>query len=122
MNNIDIKINNIQKAIKGQKLPLQNEKQLQQKLEVLFQENNLDFKREKRLDNSNIIDFMFNGLGVELKIRTKASAMSVYRQIERYCSFDEIEGILLLTAKSTSLPSEINGKPVYVISLSRIAL
>lgn len=119
---VQVTLKNIQDSIKNQSLPLSNEKELQLKLEKLFNSKKLEFKREVRLDSSNIIDFQFGGVGVEVKIKTKASVMSIYRQIKRYCDFDTIEAIVILSGRAISMPSDINGKPIYVISLSRTQL
>ena len=39
------------------------------------------------------------------------------RQLQRYAEHDAIEALMLITATATGMPSEINGKPVRVVSL-----
>lgn len=109
----------IQMAIRGRQLSLGDEKKLQAELSDAFNAHSIIFDREVNLDKANIVDFMIGGLAVEIKIRTKASAMQIYRQLERYCAFPEVKSLLLMTSKAMSLPPSINGKPVYVLSLSR---
>lgn len=113
---------NIQKSLKGKQLNLSNEKLLQMDIEESFKSYGLDFKREVFLDKNNIVDFMISELAIEVKIHGKASAMSIYRQLERYSKIDKVGAILLLTSKTMSLPLEINNKPVYILSLGRIQL
>ena len=112
----------IQMAIRGRHFSLSDEKSLQMELTDALTDHGFTFEREVHLDNTNIVDFMIDGLAVEIKIRTKVSAMHIYRQLERYCSFKEVKCLLLMTSKAFSLPPFISGKPVYVLSLSRTRL
>jgi hypothetical protein len=109
----------IQKALKGRALNLSNEKLLQNNIAEAFQDANLDFKKEVKIDENNIVDFMIDTLAIEVKIKSKVSAMNIYRQIERYAKNDKVETILLMTSKTISLPNNINGKPIYILSLGR---
>lgn len=109
----------IQLSLRGKRFSLWDEKRLQVELAEAFIAADISFGREVHLDKNNIVDFMIDGLAVEIKIRTKASAMQIYRQLERYCAFPEVEALMLMTSKAMSLPDSINGKPVYVLSLSR---
>jgi hypothetical protein len=115
-------LKNIQLALRGRRFSLGDEKRLQIELAEAFTDYGISFSREVRLDQNNIVDFMIDGLAIEIKIRTKVSAMQIYRQLERYCALPEVEALLLMTSKSMSLPDAINGKPVYVLSLSRTQL
>ncbi len=112
----------IQRALKGRRFDLGCEKRLQAGIEEAFAANELAFRREVSLDEKNIVDFMINSLAIEVKIYTKASAMSIYRQLERYAKNDTVGAILLITSKTMSLPQSINGKPAYVLSLGRAQL
>jgi hypothetical protein len=119
MNEILLKI---QRAIKGKRLSLGDEKRLQGEIETSFISHDIDFEREVRLDKKNIVDFMVEGLAIEIKIKSGGSSMQIYRQLERYTEFSNVEAILLMTAKVISLPESINGKQVFVLSLSRTQL
>lgn len=114
----------IQKAIKGKKLDLSNEKRLQGQLEEAFSNANIDFIREYKLSQKDIIDFYIVScsIGLEIKIQSKANAMSIYRQLERYATSDEIKTLLLITNKAISLPDSINNKPIYILRLGRTQL
>lgn len=115
-------IRKIQLAIRGRCFSLGDEKMLQAELAEAFIDASIVFEREVHLDKNNIVDFMIDGLAIEIKIRTKVSAMQIYRQLERYCAFSEVKALMLITSKAMSLPDSINGKPVYVLSLSRTQL
>lgn len=102
--------------IQNARLELHNEKVLQSQIEAILKEKNVPYSREHKLDDYSIIDFMIEGyLGIEVKI--KGSAMEIFRQIERYCEFSEVEGLVLITNKAIKLPRHINGKFTYVLNL-----
>jgi len=72
--------------------------------------------KELQLDPDNIIDFfVYDGIGIELKI--KGSKRQIYKQCERYCRFDEIKSLILITNLSMGFPEQINGKDCYVLKL-----
>lgn len=113
---------NIQKALKGRALNLSNEKILQNDIAEVFIDNNICFKKEVKIDDKNTIDFMIDGLAIEIKITSNVSKMSIYRQVERYAKSDKVDAILLMTSKTMTLPMDINNKPIYVLSLGRTQL
>lgn len=98
-------------------LSLYDEKELQQEISTLLKDKKQIFNKEYYLDSRNIIDFYFpdNKIGMEVKI--KGSSIKIYRQCERYCSFDQIEHLILATNKSMGLPKTIKNKNIYVIKL-----
>ena len=101
------------------RLPLHDEKELQSQLEELFFKASVPFKREYRLDDKNIIDFLvYNNIAVEVKIKTSYSKRATYLQCLRYLKFDSVQGLILLTSRSIGFPKEINNKPCYVFNLS----
>lgn len=112
-------LSKIQLSLRGRRFSLGDEKRLQAEIAEAFTSHNINFMREVHLDKSNIVDFMIDGLAIEVKIRTKTSSMQIYRQLERYCAFPEVEALMVMTSKAISLPGTINDKPVYVLSLSR---
>lgn len=75
----------------------------------------ITFIREYRLDSKNILDFYIGNIGVEVKI--KGSAKSTYKQCERYCQFDKVQQLLLVTNKAHGMPNIINDKPIAVLRL-----
>lgn len=77
----------------------------------------VDVEYEFRLDDRNIIDIMVSGIGLEIKI--KGRAREIYTQCERYCEFDCVTSLVLATSVSMGMPRTINGKPIFVASLSR---
>src|SRR3989344_3647246 len=90
------------------RLPLQNEKELQDAIEDLFIKNKINYERELPLDKDNIPDFYISGIAIEIKI--KGNARKIYKQCERYCQFEKVKQLILLTNRSMGFPQEINGK------------
>lgn len=76
-------------------------------------------EREVILDKRNRIDILVAGqIGIEVKV--KGNAASAIQQVMRYCAFPSIAAMILVTTRSRSrhsLPLEIHGKPVRVVSL-----
>lgn len=94
---------------------LENEKKLQSEIEKKLTENGIKFLKEHRLDSKNIPDFFIDGIAIEIKI--KGNASKIYKQLERYASFDEVKQILLVTNRSMGLPLHINKKGCVMIKL-----
>lgn len=103
--------------IRKQRFSIANEKSTQQEIALFFTNNSIEFNREIRLDEKNIIDFMIGSTGIEVKI--KGSKKDIYKQICRYAEFDIIKQLVLLTTVSMNLPSVINNKPITIINFSR---
>ena len=111
-------INDVVKILSSCRLPLNSEKELQDEIEKEFIKNRVIYDREYRLDNKNIIDFIVNkDIGIEVKI--KASAKSIYRQCERYCGFNTINKLIVITNRSLGFPEEINKKACYIINIGQ---
>lgn len=113
-------IDSILSILNNKRFPLHNEKSLQAAIEMELLRNLPDWMvtREYMLDKNNTIDFLIHGdYGIEVKI--KASKMAIYRQCERYCQFDKINSLFLVTNTSMGFPKEINGKDCYIINLGK---
>jgi hypothetical protein len=97
-------------AISSSRFRYATEKELQQ---GIFRLTGLP--REYRLSEADIIDFFWQGCGVEVKIGgTKADLI---RQLTRYASCDAIKCLVVVTARAglADLPSAILGKPIYSV-------
>lgn len=102
-------------ALSRAQLPLENEATLQTAIAQVLQYHEIPYLREKRLDPKNRIDFYCQGVGLEVKVKGQAPA--IYKQLKRYCAFDEVENLILVTTRSMGLPETINNKPCYVVRL-----
>jgi hypothetical protein len=107
----------IAQLLKGKRLGLQTEKALQQEIEQVLNNAGVNYQREFALSKGSIIDFMIEGVGIEVKL--KASPTAIFKQLLRYCQFEEVKAIILVTNKIIKLPATINKKPTLVINLGQ---
>ena len=110
-------INTILKTLYSHRFPLVVEKETQAAIEAKFAENGVPYSREHRLDEKNIPDFFVDGIAIEVKI--KGNAKTIYRQCERYCQFEEVRKLILVTNRSMGFPKQINNKDCYFINLGK---
>lgn len=102
-----------------QRLDATAEKKAQGQLEASLTENGYSFVREKRLSDTDIVDFFLNldGCTIALELKAKAQRMRIFRQLERYAKYDNVDAVVLLTATAMQLPELIEGKPAFVSSM-----
>ncbi len=100
------------------RVPLTNERAAQTALADAL--NAAPEEREVWLAEKDRIDFLLeHGLGIEMKLRRRWSKPGVLRQLKRYAEHPDVKALILVTGMSTGMPATLNGKPVYVASLSR---
>lgn len=112
----DCMIEKIIKIIKSAKLDLSDEKRTQIGLAEVFMLHQVRHERECRLSAGDIPDFMIDGIAIEVKLRG-ARKKDVFKQLERYAKHERVKSLVLVTNLSMGLPPEIEGKPVYFVSL-----
>lgn len=105
--------------ISKHKFSLDTEDHLKQQMAVVLSENNIPYQREYILDPKNVVDFFCEGIGIEAKIKGGETSKKIYKQCLRYCQFDEVKQLILVTNKALGFPEELNGKPCYVINLGK---
>jgi hypothetical protein len=77
-----------------------------------------DVQREVHLGAAGRIDFLFGGLGVEVKVDGRPPA--VLRQLGRYAAHPRIDQLVLITTRRAHLSimiEEVGGKPLTVLML-----
>lgn len=100
-----------------------SEKDLQDALEYIFKINKIDFSREYRIDNANILDFLVTiedqKCGIEVKIG--GAQNDLLRQISRYLRSDKIDCIFVVGTPFwvNNLPATLCDKPIYVHRIMR---
>lgn len=94
---------------------LTDEKRLQQEIFEHFISIGYKIQREVSLSPKDRVDFMIDGLVIEVKV--KGSAVATLNQVERYAAISEVKELILLTTKNHGFPSQINGKPVAIVRL-----
>jgi len=102
-------------CIRAARLDLSDEKATQRDLAEMFTQERIFFAREVRLSRADIIDFMIQGIGIEVKLQG-AVKTAVHRQLVRYAKHDNIKCLILVSNLSMGLPQQIEGKDVYFVS------
>ena len=82
-------------------------------------EAGLPFVHEAKLAPGCRIDYLVNGIGIEIK-KGRPSASAVKKQLMRYAACEGMKAIVLLTQYTVSVPKTILGKPVHVIVLNQL--
>lgn len=115
-------INKVFAALTGQKLNLTHEKTTQRQIDDLLRPVfGDDLKREQdnaqHFDDKNIPDFFINGVCIEVKIKGQKKA--IYRQCIRYCEFESVKALILITGIRMGFPEEINSKSCFVFNITK---
>ncbi len=106
----------IVQLIRATRLDLSSEKRAQADLEEALSKAGIPFDREVPLSKTDIIDFMVEGLGIELKVR-RDGKKAIYKQLCRYARHPRVGSLLLSSNLSMGLPPVIEGKDAYFVKL-----
>jgi hypothetical protein len=110
-------VSDLLNLFKRNKFTLEDEKTLQAQIALKLNTNGFPYLREFHLDEKNIPDFIVNE-NIVIEVKLKGTATQIYYQCERYCKFDEVRALILVTNKSMTLPTSINGKLSFVVNIS----
>lgn len=102
--------------IRSAKIDLSSEKRAQADVEQVLTQAGIAFDREFPLTESDIIDFMVEDVGIELKLKS-ARKKEVYRQLCRYARHPRVGSLILASNLSMGLPAQIEGKDAYFVKL-----
>ncbi len=96
-----------------------DESECQRQIAVFLTERGVTFTKEHDLGGAGICDFYFtkSRIVLEVKAGKQWNKREVYRQCERYCRHDEVQGLVLATGRIQGMPPTICGKPVRVYQL-----
>lgn len=114
------KISRITRALSALRIPLIiNEYQLHEHIAAALSDGGFVIQHEAVLAPRCRIDFLVDGIGVEVK-RGKPQKSALLRQCARYLASDKIEALILVLDTSVTLPNEINGKKLITFGLNRL--
>ncbi|MBM5458570.1 hypothetical protein H8F21_13455 [Pseudomonas sp. P66] len=104
-----------------QRVETRDEKFAQTQMETLLTGSGFTVKREHRLSDADIPDFLISegGFSIVLEMKTRAKRMQIYRQLERYSKHEGFDGIVLLSGTAMQIPPMIGDKPALFASLGR---
>lgn len=113
-----IDIDSLMHVLRTTPFVIKDEKSVQSAIERVLKDHEITHRREVRLSDKDIVDFMIDG-GIAIEVKIDGQKRAIYRQCERYCEHPAVERIVLMTAKTMGFPSEIKGKPAYYVSFGR---
>lgn len=102
--------------IRSARIDLSTEKRAQADVEQVLTQGGIAYDREVSLTLTDIIDFMVEDVGIELKLKG-ARKKDVYRQLCRYARNPRVGSLILASNLSMGLPAQIEGKDVYFVRL-----
>lgn len=96
----------------GFKYDIVDEDTMQLGIGEALRQGGIAFEREHRLSRRDRPDFFVDGVAIEVK--RKGTLNELLRQLSRYAEHDQVRELLVVTARvqSTSLPTQLHGKPL----------
>lgn len=104
-------------ALRSARLPLEREKETQAVIAATFDAAGIGYRREVDIGKRDIIDFLVNGIGIEVKIG--GAKRAILKQCTRYCETGKLSALILATNVAIGFPREVAGVPCFVVSLGR---
>ena len=81
-------------------------------------DDGIEFRHEAPIAPRCRIDFLADGVGIEVK-KGKPARSAVLKQVTRYLDSDQLQALILVSEKEIRLPAQISGKMIKTLSLSR---
>ena len=114
------KIISVTRTLSALRIPLiTNEYQLHEHIAAALRDGGFVIQHEARLGPRCRIDFLTEGIGIEIK-RGKVEKARILTQLRKYADCEQVQGLILVTEKNVPLPHTIYGKPVRLICLNRL--
>jgi len=114
------KLNRLTRALSALRIPLaESEYQLHEWIAAALSSGGFVIQHEAVLGPRCRIDFLADGIGIEVK-RGKPQKAALLKQCSRYMASQKVEALILVLDTSVKLPGEINGKPLIVFGLNRL--
>lgn len=95
------------------------EMELHARVEKALTDCGLCPKHEHKLGSRCRIDFMVDGIGIEVK-KNRPESAKLRSQLARYAAFDEVGELLVIAPRGVNLPKTIGGKRVTMMALERL--
>lgn len=112
-------MDSVARLISSHRYAFGDEKALQAVMAQLFERHGVVFEREKPLLGGPI-DFFLTESSIGIEVKVQGSPSKVSEQLLRYANCPELNGILLVTSKSSVakfIPPFLAGKPSGVVNL-----
>ena len=96
-----------------------NEYQLHEHIAAALRDGGFVIQHEAVLAPRCRIDFLVDGIGVEVK-RGKPPKSALLKQCTRYLASEQLEALILVLDASVMLPRELGGKPLITFGLNKL--
>ncbi len=98
------------------------EAELQLEIGIVLGKMGHKFLREYVLNARSRIDFYLPDHKIGIEVKVAGGVNQVMRQIHRYNACDPIDGVILVTSRTThtAMPTELNSKPTRVVFIGGI--
>ena len=104
-------------ALKRIRMPaILNEYDLHALVAAALLDGGFDMRHEVTVGRRARIDFMVGNVGIEVKAR-RSSRTALLRQAGKYLSSDAVAALIIVSARTISLPDRVAGKPVVMLGL-----
>lgn len=114
------KLLKLTRTLSGLRIPLiVNEYQLHEHIAAALRDGGFVIQHEAKLAPRCRIDFLTDGIGIEVK-RGKPQKAALLRQCSRYLESEHLEALILVLDTSVSMPREMNGKPLVTFGLNKL--
>ena len=108
------------RTLSGLRIPLiVNEYQLHEHIAAALRDGGFVIQHEAVLGPRCRIDFLIDGVGIEVK-RGKPQKAALLRQCARYLASEQLDALILVLDTSVSLPRELGGKPLITFGLNKL--
>lgn len=101
-----------------------DEPEIHRKIMDALKDAGIAYRHEYKLITHKRFDFWINGIVIEVK-KVKPPKAQLLNQLDRYTAVPEVRVLIVVfrnfqgAMKGLDLPDQINGKPVYLMSLNR---
>lgn len=96
-----------------------SEEELHRQAAEAFARAGLSARHEARLGPRCRIDFLVDGIGVEIK-KSRPSPGALRAQVARYAACEQVERLVIVAPRAVNMPRTIGGKRVTMIGLERL--
>ena len=117
---LDQSIARVASALAAVRVPAQPEEyDIHSAVAQALSDAGLEYEHEYRLGPRRRIDFRVGRVGIEVK-KGRPAASRLAEQLRRYLESDDLDAVVVVAQRVTTLPRAIAGKPVCLVSLNRL--
>jgi len=114
---IGLRVRRVVGALTGFAAIVQDEDELSAAVRRLLDEAGLAYETEVRLGRDSRIDFLVDGVGVELKVAD--SGAKLLRQLDRYAASPMLDALVVVTTsrRLARVPPRLRAKPIVAVCM-----